>query len=80
MAETAEVRADIQMMIPPRRSALPMQAQHRGVGSGKDSGNYDSFEDMLAAYQADIAEIEAGDEYGKNIVELYDPTNRHCWD
>ena len=47
----------------------------QGVGSGKDSGNYDSFEDMLAAYQADIAEIEAGDEYGKNIVELYDPTN-----
>ena len=47
----------------------------QGVGSGKDSSNYSSFEDMLAAYQADIAEIEAGDEYGNNIVELYDPTN-----
>ena len=47
----------------------------QGVGSGKDSSNYGSFEDMLAAYQADIAEIEAGDEYGNNIVELYDPTN-----
>ena len=47
----------------------------QGVGSGKDSSNYSSFEDMLAAYQADIAEIDAGDEYGNNIVELYDPTN-----
>jgi len=38
-----------------------------------DSSNYSSFEDMLAAYQSDIEEIEAGDEYGNNIVELYDP-------
>ena len=30
---------------------------------------------MLAAYQADIAEIEAGDAYGNNIVELYNPIN-----
>ena len=40
-----------------------------------DSSSYSSFEEMLEAYQADIAEIEAGDEYGNNIVELYDPTN-----
>jgi len=40
-----------------------------------DSANYSSFDEMLAAYKADIAEIEAGDEYGNNIVELYDPLN-----
>ena len=34
-----------------------------------------SFEEMLEAYQTDIAEVEAGDDYGNNIVELYDPTN-----
>ncbi len=44
--------------------------------SGKtDSGNYSSYEEMVAAYQADIAEIEAGDAYGNNIVELYNPIN-----
>lgn len=40
-----------------------------------DSANYSSFEEMLAAYQADIAEIQAGDVYGNNIVDLYDPLN-----
>lgn len=30
---------------------------------------------MAAAYASDIAEIEAGDEYGKNIVALYNPLN-----
>ena len=43
--------------------------------SKTDSTNYSSFEEMLAAYQADIAEVEAGDENGNNIVELYDPLN-----
>ena len=43
--------------------------------SGTDSANYSSFDEMLAAYEADIAEIEAGDAYGNNIVELYDPLN-----
>ena len=47
----------------------------QAAGSGKDSANYASFADMLAAYQADIAEVEAGDAYGNNIVELYDPLN-----
>ncbi len=47
----------------------------QAAGSGKDSANYSSFEEMLAAYEADIAEIEAGDIYGNNIVELYDPLN-----
>nr|MCR5031954.1 hypothetical protein [Lachnospiraceae bacterium] len=47
----------------------------QSASSSKDSANYSTFEEMLEAYQADIAEIEAGDEYGNNIVELYDPLN-----
>ena len=42
-------------------------------GSTVNSNNYATFEEMLAAYEADIAEIEAGDAYGKNLVTLYDP-------
>ena len=30
---------------------------------------------MLAAYEADIAELEAGDAYGNNLVDLYNPLN-----
>ncbi len=59
----------------------------QSASSSKNSANYASFEEMLAAYQADIAEIEAGDEYGNNIVTLYDPlhyigtegTNNPTW-
>lgn len=40
-----------------------------------NSASYASYEDMVAAYKADIAEIYAGDKYGKNIVSLYDPLN-----
>ncbi|MCC8192231.1 MAG: hypothetical protein LIO41_04235 [Ruminococcus sp.] len=47
----------------------------QGTGSGIDSSNYSTFEEMLEAYQADIEEIEAGDEYGNNQVELYNPLN-----
>ena len=47
----------------------------QSAGSGTDSANYSSFDEMLAAYETDIAEIEAGDVYGNNIVELYDPLN-----
>ena len=47
----------------------------QSAGSGTDSANYSTFDEMLAAYEADIAEIEAGDIYGNNIVELYDPLN-----
>ena len=47
----------------------------QSASSTTDSANYSSFAEMLAAYQADIAEIEAGDKYGNNIVDLYDPTN-----
>ena len=40
-----------------------------------DSANYETYEDMVAAYKADIEEILAGDEYGNNIVSLYNPLN-----
>ena len=46
----------------------------QSAGSSANSSNYSSFEEMLAAYEADIAQIETGDAYGNNIVELYDPT------
>ena len=44
-------------------------------GSKIDSANYSTYEEMAEAYAADIAEIEAGDEYGNNIVDLYNPLN-----
>ena len=47
----------------------------QAAGSSIDSSNYSTYEEMVEAYAADIAEIEAGDEYGNNIVELYDPLN-----
>ncbi len=45
----------------------------QSASSKTDSANYSSFDEMLEAYQADIAEIEAGDAYGRNIVDLYNP-------
>lgn len=47
----------------------------QAAGSRTDSGNYASYAEMVEAYASDIAEIEAGDEYGNNIVSLYDPLN-----
>lgn len=47
----------------------------QSAGSTIDSANYTTFEEMLDAYQADVKEIEAGDKYGNNIVELYNPLN-----
>ena len=43
--------------------------------SRTDSANYASFEELLAAYQADIVQVQAGDTYGNNIVDLYNPLN-----
>ena len=40
-----------------------------------DSANYKTYQEMLAAYKADVEEVYAGDAYGNNIVELYDPLN-----
>lgn len=44
-------------------------------GSGINSNNYGTFEEMVEAYAEDIAEVQSGDEFGKNIVELYNPVN-----
>ena len=47
----------------------------QAAGSSTNSSNYSSYADMLASYEADVAEIAAGDAYGKNIVNLYNPLN-----
>ncbi|MBQ2927216.1 MAG: hypothetical protein IJD98_01435 [Oscillospiraceae bacterium] len=40
-----------------------------------DSAGYASYEEMVAAYKADIEEVYGGDQYGNNIVSLYNPLN-----
>ena len=55
------------------RDGGPSAGTTASAGGGADSANYATFEEMVAAYEADIAEIEAGDAYGKNIVDLYNP-------
>ncbi|MBQ6564991.1 MAG: hypothetical protein IJL88_13830 [Clostridia bacterium] len=47
----------------------------QAAGSSTNSSNYSSYAEMLAAYEADVAEIAAGDAYGNNIVNLYNPLN-----
>ena len=47
----------------------------QAAGSSTNSNNYSSYAEMLAAYEADVAEIAAGDAYGRNIVNLYNPLN-----
>uniref|UniRef100_UPI0025E9E13C hypothetical protein n=1 Tax=Butyrivibrio sp. TaxID=28121 RepID=UPI0025E9E13C len=47
----------------------------QSAGSGTDSANYSTYEEMLEAYQTDVAEVYEGDEYGNVIVELYNPLN-----
>lgn len=44
------------------------------TGSG-DSANYASYDEMVVAYKEDIEEVYAGDQYGNNIVSLYNPLN-----
>ena len=51
----------------------PDSGTTQSASGNTDSANYSSFAEMLAAYQADIAEVQAGDEYGNNIVDLYNP-------
>ena len=57
-----------------REVGTPDAGTTQSAGSSTNSSSYASFEEMLAAYEADIAQIEQGDTYGNNIVELYDPT------
>lgn len=47
----------------------------QAAGSRVDSSDYATYQEMVEAYAADIAEIEAGDKYGNNIVDLYNPLN-----
>ena len=53
----------------------PAAGTTQAAGVGMNSYNYATFQEMLAAYEADVAEVYAGDEYGKNIVDLYNPVN-----
>ena len=53
----------------------PDQGTTQASGSAVDSRNYATYDEMLAAYAADIAELESGDRYGKNPVDLYNPLN-----
>lgn len=53
----------------------PEAGTTQATGSKTDSSTYSTYADMLAAYQEDITEVTSGDRFGKNIVELYDPTN-----
>lgn len=57
------------------RDGGPAGGSTASAGSGLDSANYETYDDMAADYASDIAEIYAGDEYGKNIVSLYNPLN-----
>ncbi|WKY48326.1 hypothetical protein Q5O24_03090 [Eubacteriaceae bacterium ES3] len=47
----------------------------QSADSQTDSANYGTYEEMVVAYEEDIASIEAGDEYGNNIISLYNPLN-----
>ncbi len=47
----------------------------QSASSSKDSANYSSYDEMLEAYETDIASVLEGDEYGNNIVSLYNPLN-----
>ncbi len=47
----------------------------QAAGSSTNSNSYSSYAEMLEAYEADVAEIQAGDAYDKNIVDLYNPLN-----
>ncbi len=51
----------------------PVAGSTQAAGTGTNSRNYETFEEMLASYEEDVAAVYAGDKYGKNIVELYDP-------
>ncbi|MDO4537039.1 MAG: hypothetical protein Q4B54_02675 [Coriobacteriales bacterium] len=53
----------------------PGAGSTQAAGSSSDSSNYSSYSEMLKSYQSDVAEVKAGDDYGNNIVSLYNPLN-----
>ena len=69
-ADVAENSAGDEMDV-----GTPDAGTTQAAGSSTNSNNYATYADMLASYEADIAEIKAGDAYGKNIVDLYNPLN-----
>ncbi len=53
----------------------PDAGSTQSASSTTNSSSYGSYAEMVEAYRADIAEIEAGDAYGRNLVYLYNPLN-----
>ncbi|MCD7954472.1 MAG: hypothetical protein LUG93_01655 [Lachnospiraceae bacterium] len=53
----------------------PDEGTTQSASGSKDSANYSTYEEMVEAYEADIASILEGDKYGNNIVSLYNPLN-----
>ncbi len=56
-------------------AGTPDAGTTQAAGSSTDSNNYSSYAEMVETYAADIAEILEGDEYGNNLVSLYNPLN-----
>lgn len=53
----------------------PESGTTQSSSSNIDSKNYDTYDELLKAYESDIMSIEEGDKYGNNIVDLYNPLN-----
>ena len=53
----------------------PDEGTTQSASGGTDSNNYSTYDELLAAYEADIAEVQAGDRFGNNQVDLYNPLN-----
>lgn len=53
----------------------PDAGTSQSVSGGVDSTEYETYAEMLEGYKSDITEIEKGDKYGNNIVDLYNPLN-----
>ncbi len=56
-------------------AGTPDAGSTQSATSTTNSSNYSTYAEMLEAYRVDIAEIESGDAYGKNLVYLYNPLN-----
>ena len=65
-----EKATDVEMIV-----GTPDAGTTQSATGKSDSANYATYEEMVEAYKADIEEVYAGDEYGKNIVSLYNPLN-----
>lgn len=68
--DTSETTESNEMLV-----GTPDAGTTQSSSSTIDSSNYDTYEEMLQAYEDDISSIEEGDAYGNNIVSLYNPLN-----